>query len=103
METIKPNSYYLFCEGFAALGGLFLRLSSTAFLGCFWAPPLNLCRFPGIEFPEENSFLGDWKILFPGTPFSSEWRGSEEHMRMWTRIRANRAAKALQLVFMNAT
>ena len=74
METIKPNSY-LFCEEFAALGGIFLGLSSTAFLGCFWVPSLNLCRFPGFEFPEETVPLVIGKFYFQEHPFHQNRMG----------------------------
>jgi hypothetical protein len=82
---------YLFWVGFETLGGAFLKLGSTAFLGCFMAS-FNLLRvLVDTEAIETSSFLG---------MLSWHWQ-NEEHMRISIRIKAKRAAKVLQrLIFM---
>ena len=50
--------HYLFCVGFGTLGGMFLRLASTAFLD-FFASAFKFLRFAEVEGTEsKSSFLG---------------------------------------------
>lgn len=85
---------YLFWVGFGTLGGAFFKLGSTAFLGSFMAP-FNLSTLVDTEAVETSNFL-DWLLSFGR--LSWLWH-NEGHMRISIRIKAKKAAKVLQLVF----